>query len=157
MQHKGGAVIIEIGTAAESSGDPRVIRDLYEWLDRTPAVERHVKLQLTAAPQPGDTMGAADLINMVLNQGFAAGNLVLAYRAWRSARPAAPPITVTAADKIIVLGDASEETLHRLERLLRQTDSGETAERGTTGPEGHEDPRGLRDGDAGGDARESSR
>ncbi|WP_438483864.1 effector-associated constant component EACC1 [Streptomyces sp. S186] len=112
---------IRISTAADDDGGV-ALRDLYGWLRQDPDVRNHADLSLEAAQQSPGTMGALDVVNMVLGQGFSALNLALSYAAWRAARPTAPAITLTVNGVSITVRDGSEETVRRIVRELSTDD-----------------------------------
>lgn len=111
--------------------DRGAISDLYRWLGQDPEVRRYATANLDSRPEPPTAMGAVEVINLVLSQGFTALNLALAYASWRNARPAAPPITITVGIESITVQDASEETVRCLTQVLQSamssTDSDEVA------------------------------
>lgn len=74
--------------------DDGVVVDLYRWLRQDPDVRHGATVELAPQHAPDGAMGTIEIINMVLGQGFTALNLALAYASWRTARPAAPPITI---------------------------------------------------------------
>ncbi|MER6206584.1 effector-associated constant component EACC1 [Streptomyces sp. NPDC001642] len=99
--------------------DRGTISDLYRWLGQDPEVRRYVTATLDSRPESPTAMGAVEVINLVLGQGFTALNLALAYASWRNARPAAPPITITVGIESITVQDASEETVRCLAEALQ--------------------------------------
>ncbi|MEO3977858.1 hypothetical protein [Streptomyces sp. CAU 1734] len=107
---------IRISVAAEHG--TRAVADLHRWLRRDADVRRHAEIRLDALP-PAGAMGAVEIVSLVLGQGFAALNLALAYASWRTARPAAPPVTITAGGVSVTVPDASEESVRRIVELLR--------------------------------------
>ncbi|MGW2960784.1 effector-associated constant component EACC1 [Streptomyces sp. NPDC001220] len=112
---------IRVATTAEDGHD--TVSDLYRWLREDPDVRRHATVELMPSGRPGGAMGAVEIIDLVLSQGFSALNLAMSYAAWRTARPAAPPITitVTATDRPLTVDDASEETIRRIVQALQST------------------------------------
>ncbi|WP_173869343.1 hypothetical protein SALCHL_001756 [Streptomyces albus subsp. chlorinus] len=120
----GSAVEVEISVAG---GDAAATADLYRWLRDDPQLRRHAVVGLGTrqeadAPGSGGTggtaMGAFEVVELVLTQGFSAANLALAYAAWRSARPAAPPLTVVVDGTSLRIEGGSPEELARLVRAL---------------------------------------
>jgi hypothetical protein len=105
--------------------DHEAVSDLYRWLRQDADVRRHAVVELVPQQQPGGTMGAVEIINMVLGQGFTALNLALSYASWRTARPAAPPITITVTGGSITVEDASQETIRRIVEALGTTPAGD--------------------------------
>ncbi|EPD58866.1 MULTISPECIES: effector-associated constant component EACC1 [Streptomyces] len=93
--------------------------DLYRWLRQDPEV-RHRTPVTRGTARPGDgTMGAVEVIDLVLGQTFTALNLALAYAAWRTARPSGTPVTITAEGRSITVTGADEETVARIAAHLR--------------------------------------
>ncbi|MFJ9847897.1 hypothetical protein [Streptomyces sp. NPDC101150] len=117
MEERMDGLRVEIGVAADDAD--LAILDLYRWLRQDPDVRDHAELNL-GPPRAGDgTMGAVEVIDLVLGQGFAAVNLALACAAWRAARPAAPAITLTAnGTSITVRGNCDDATLQRIVAAL---------------------------------------
>lgn len=103
---------VRIGTV-EQDLEPALI-DLYRWLLRDPDVQRHTTIQWGPASPRSGTMGALDVINLVVGQGLTALNLALSYAAWRGARPAAPSVTFSVDGVSLTVHDASEETVRRI-------------------------------------------
>lgn len=106
------------------SGDDResALIDLYRWLLRDADVSRHATVGLSADAPGGGTMGAIDVINLVVGQGLTALNLALSYAAWRNARPSTPAVTITVDGRSITVHDASEETVRRIVAELASLD-----------------------------------
>ncbi|MEV8431180.1 hypothetical protein PGH47_00070 [Streptomyces sp. HUAS 31] len=114
---------IRISVPADESGV--TVRDLYRWLRLDDDVRRHGEVQLVPAERVSGTMGAIEVIDLVLGQGIAALNLALAYAAWRSARPGAPPVTVSVDGVSVTVQDGSEESVQRIVSVLRSLPSAE--------------------------------
>lgn len=103
-QRSVGSVRIRLG-ASGADGGARATLDFYAWLRQTPDVRDHADVSLRPVEQDdslrpaqqddAETMGAVEIIELVLSQGFAALNLALAYASWRTARPSAPAVTLT--------------------------------------------------------------
>jgi hypothetical protein len=102
------------------SGDDResALIDLYRWLLRDADVRRHATVSLSSDAPSSGTMGAIDVINLVVGQGLTALNLALSYAAWRNARPSAPAVTITVDGGSVTVHDASEETVRRIVAAL---------------------------------------
>ncbi|QKZ23936.1 effector-associated constant component EACC1 [Streptomyces chartreusis] len=116
---------IRISVPADESGV--TVRDLYRWLRLDDDVRRHGEVQLVPAEHVSGTMGAIEVIDLVLGQAIAALNLALAYAAWRSARPEAPPVTVSVDGVSVTVRDGSEESVQRIVSVLRSLPSAEAA------------------------------
>ncbi|GGN37017.1 effector-associated constant component EACC1 [Streptomyces fuscichromogenes] len=139
-ERQGENMRIRVATTAEDGQE--TVSDLYRWLRQDPDVRRHATVELMPSGRPGGAMGAVEIIDMVVSQGFSALNLAMSYAAWRTARPAAPPITitVTAVDRPLTVDDASEETIRRIVQALQPT----------PGRDRHEEPGAAGDGTEGG-------
>ncbi|MDX3714715.1 hypothetical protein PV733_38470 [Streptomyces europaeiscabiei] len=98
------------------SGNDReaALIDLYRWLLRDADVSRHATVDLSSDAPGAGTMGAIDVINLVVGQGLTVLNLALSYAAWRNARPSAPAVTITVDGGSVTVHDASEETVRRI-------------------------------------------
>lgn len=117
---------IRIETMADD--DRGAVSDLHQWLRQDADVRRHAVVELVPPQQTDGTMGAVEIISMVLGQGFTALNLALSYASWRTARPAAPPITITVNGGSITVEDASQETIRRIVEVLGSTPAGDSAD-----------------------------
>ncbi|MFF0159804.1 hypothetical protein ACFYRY_20045 [Streptomyces sp. NPDC005263] len=95
------------------------LTDLYRWFRQDDDLRRHAEVRLRPPRQTGGFMGALEVIDLVLSQGFAAANLALAYAAWRAGRPAAPPVTITIDGVSVTVRDGSEESVRQIVELLR--------------------------------------
>ncbi|MFC8567947.1 hypothetical protein ACFUIW_19515 [Streptomyces sp. NPDC057245] len=126
---------------AEPDDDVRTALDLYAWLRGDPDVRAHAEVGIGPSEPGGETMGAAEVVNLVVGQTFAALNLALAYASWRQARPAAPAVTLTVDGRSLTVEGASQETLRQIVELL-----GEPRTDGTQTPpvDGPRDPGGPR-------------
>ncbi|MEV1070090.1 hypothetical protein [Streptomyces sp. NPDC050263] len=120
---------IRIETTAED--DHGTVPDLYRWLRQDSDVRRHSVLELVPREQSVTTMGTVEIIDMVLGQGLTALNLALSYAAWRTARPAAPPITISVGGGSITVHDASEDTIRRIVEALASASAGDPADDAT--------------------------
>ncbi|MFI1014558.1 hypothetical protein [Streptomyces sp. NPDC020965] len=122
---------IQIGVL-EDRGDAAVA-DLHRWFRRDDDLRGRVEIRLEPLPQPG-AMGAVEIIELVLGQGFAALNLALSYAAWRAVRPTAPPVTITVDGVTVTVQDGSEESVRRIVAALRPVAPGEPVDRGADQP-----------------------
>ncbi|MFE1442689.1 hypothetical protein [Streptomyces sp. NPDC058739] len=122
VQHQllwGYALLVRLEASSE---DPAPILELHHWLRLDPDARRFADPTLVAPDAPDGSMGAADVIDLVLSQGFSAVNLALAYAAWRGTRPSAPSVTITHRGVSIVVTDASEDTVRRIVEHLSAAD-----------------------------------
>lgn len=105
---------MEVRIAVAEAEREAALIDLYRWLRQDPDVRRHTPVTL-APGTPGDgSMGAVDVIELIVGQGLSALNLVLSYAAWRNTRPSAPSLTITVNGGSLTVRDASEETIRRI-------------------------------------------
>lgn len=88
------------------------LQSLYGWLrdDRSVRGCAHVSLR-SAETKPGEMGGAVEAVQVVLDEGFNAANLLLAYLAWRGTRSARVDATIERGDTKISLTNASPETI----------------------------------------------
>ncbi|BCL27930.1 hypothetical protein ACFFS2_27855 [Streptomyces aurantiacus] len=108
--------------------------DLYRWLRQNPDVQRHAEVTLGPAHPGGETMGAVEVVNLVLGQAFTALNLALAYATWRAARPTAAPVTITVEGRSVTVTGADEDTMALIVALLRPAGSPEPLRTSTEAP-----------------------
>ncbi|MEV4518223.1 hypothetical protein AB0K00_55875 [Dactylosporangium sp. NPDC049525] len=97
-----------------SVSDAHAVQGLHGWLVRSADLDADI----TQASSATGHMGALDVIDVVLTHAVAAANLVIAYTAWRRARPDAPPITFTVNGVTVTAADASPETVERIRATL---------------------------------------
>ncbi|MBA6435743.1 MULTISPECIES: effector-associated constant component EACC1 [Streptomyces] len=135
---------MQVGITVESMGKEEVLLDLYRWLREDQDILRQDHVSLGSAVPSAGTMGAVEIINLVVGHGLTALNVALAYAAWRGARPTAPAVTVTFPGGSLTLHDASQETIQRVVEQLTAAASRTT----TSGPE--TDPRPAGEGQDGG-------
>jgi hypothetical protein len=65
-------------------------------------------------------MGAAlEAVKLVVDSGFAALNLALAYAAWRASRPSKSVVTIERDGTTVALADADPDEIDKIVRLLR--------------------------------------
>jgi hypothetical protein len=91
-----------------TADDGAISAELYEWLrdDRTAGV--------AAVSTDSETLGALDVIDVVLTQVTAWANLAVAIAAWRQSRSPAPAVTLTRPDGAtltLVAGEAGSAAL----------------------------------------------
>ncbi|MCX4904480.1 hypothetical protein [Streptomyces sp. NBC_00878] len=93
--------------------------ELYRWLRQDPRIRRHAEVSLGSSRPDLPTMGAFDVVNLVIGQGIAALNLALSYAAWRATRRSAPSVTITVHGRsITVEGRCDDATIRRIVELL---------------------------------------
>ncbi|OKJ90725.1 hypothetical protein AMK31_03140 [Streptomyces sp. TSRI0107] len=119
---------VRIAVAGAESGQGAALIDLYRWLRRDPDVHRHAAVGLAPSAPGSGTMGAVDVIELVVGQGLTALNLALAYAAWRRTRHSAPPLTIHVNGGSLTVHDASEETVRRIVAELSSLEEREARE-----------------------------
>lgn len=120
MNQRTGDLRVEIKADAKDADHTTL--DLYRWLEQDPDVRDHAVLGRRSSHPGAGTMGSVEIIDLVLGQGIALANFALSYCAWRTARPAAPAITITGNGRTVTLeGSCDAETVRR---LLESLDTG---------------------------------
>jgi hypothetical protein len=77
-------------------GDDREsLGSLWSWLREDRAMAEHGQLRLADPDTPEHRGAAVDVLQVVVNSGLAATQLVLAVAEWRRSRPSAPAVTIT--------------------------------------------------------------
>ncbi|MHC5902460.1 effector-associated constant component EACC1 [Streptomyces sp. S6] len=129
MEQRTDTLRLEIRAASDDADHTTL--DLYRWLEQDPDVRDHAVLSRRSldldTELDGDfdgecdgdfdlgTMGSVEIINLVLSQGVALANLALSYATWRTARPTATGITITANGRTVTLsGECDAETVRRI-------------------------------------------
>lgn len=103
-----------LSVTTPSVSDAHAVQALHGWLARSPDLDADITQTSSATGH----MGALDVINIVLTHAVAAANLVIAYTAWRRARPDAPPIVFTVGGITVTAADATPETVERIRATL---------------------------------------
>jgi hypothetical protein len=97
----------------------RELNSLYEWLREEPDIRRHARASLVAAePGPADMGAAFEIIQLVVDSGFQALSLALAYATWRATRPGRPQVSIERGGVRITLDDAKPDTVESIVRAL---------------------------------------
>ncbi|MFE7182610.1 effector-associated constant component EACC1 [Streptomyces erythrochromogenes] len=101
------------------------VGELYDWLRRDGELRRVATVSRVTGHAPG-TMGALDVIDVVVGQGIAAVNLGVAYATWRAARRTAPGLVVTLPGGTVTVTviDDGPEALERILAALREASAG---------------------------------
>ncbi|MFK8846240.1 hypothetical protein [Streptomyces sp. Ac-502] len=97
------------------------LRSLLNWLRREPEIRRTATLEMRErAPREGEMGAAADVLQLITDNGWNAANFALALAAWKRTRPRASRVTVRRNDLADALTDCSEEQIERIIRLLQE-------------------------------------
>ncbi|WP_162906993.1 effector-associated constant component EACC1 [Allorhizocola rhizosphaerae] len=103
---------------AVSCPDELALQDLYRWLRADADVMRAGDVTARAR-HTGGTMGALEVVDIVLTHAIALSSVLVAYASWRTARPKAPTITFKNDKGITVTAtDASPETIETIIEAL---------------------------------------
>jgi hypothetical protein len=116
--------MVKVRIAVAEAEREAALIDLYRWLRQDPDVGRHTPVALASSTPGGGSMGAVDVIELIVGQGLTALNLALSYAAWRATRSSAPPITINVNGGSFTVQDASEETVRRIVAELAALDEG---------------------------------
>lgn len=93
---------------------------LYAWLQEEPDIRRHSSMSLMSTkPSPSDMGAAFDVIQLVVDSGFQALSLALAYATWRAARPRRPQVTIERDGAKVTLDDADPDTVQAIVRAIQ--------------------------------------
>jgi hypothetical protein len=97
------------------------LRSLHAWLQDEPDVRRHARISLIAhEPKAGEMGPAFEVVQLIVNSGFQALSLAIAYAAWRSSRPTAPKVTIERGGTRLTLTEADEATVARIVQALER-------------------------------------
>lgn len=97
---------------------------LHRWLTRDPDVAGHATVRLGGAPRPGEMSGGAlDLVNVVLGNGIALTNLLVAVAAWRATRPRAPRVHVERDGVTVTVTGDDPQTVRALVAALERPEA----------------------------------
>ncbi|MEE6260121.1 effector-associated constant component EACC1 [Plantactinospora sonchi] len=79
------------------------LRRLAHWLREKDEIRTTAKIAVVPVqPAPG-TMGATEVIELVVNIGFSSANLALAIAAWRRSRAQAPVVRIEVGERSVVI------------------------------------------------------
>ncbi|MGW0631138.1 effector-associated constant component EACC1 [Streptomyces sp. NPDC002758] len=107
-------IIVEAGSADDQS-----LTSLYHWLAQDPDVIRQAGLALVPERSGlGEMGGAFDVINAIVSNGIALGNLALACAMWRQSRPSAPAVRIERDGVTVTVEDGSPERVSRVVAAL---------------------------------------
>jgi uncharacterized membrane protein YfcA len=115
-------MLVEISMVGNGPAD--ALSSLEAWLRRDRELRREVVIQ--AAPgAPRGTMGAAEVIGMVLTHAEAIGGVLLAFAAWRTSRREKPEgIQVKSRDRIVVITQGTPAEIDRIVKELLSDEAG---------------------------------
>lgn len=100
------------------------LSSLLAWLGEEPEIRQHARVSMVAEPGPSDMGAAFEAIQLVVNSGFQAASLALAYASWRATRRARPDTTIEVdRTRQAALDDAEPDIVKVIVRVLEQ-DSG---------------------------------
>ena len=68
---------------------------------------------------------AAEVIQLVTENGWSAASFVMAVVAWKRTRPRNPQITISRGDTMVSLTNCSDDEVERVIRILSEGQSGE--------------------------------
>jgi Xaa-Pro aminopeptidase len=84
-------------------GSTHDLRRLAQWLREKDEIRTTAKIAVVPVqPAPG-TMGATEVIELVVNIGFSSANLALAIAAWRRSRAQAPVVRIEVGERTVVI------------------------------------------------------
>jgi hypothetical protein len=67
---------------------------------------------------PADMGAVFDLIQLVVDSGFQAANLAVAYGTWRATRPRSPKVTIEHDGVIVTLDGSESDTFETIIQIL---------------------------------------
>jgi hypothetical protein len=114
---------IQIGMSGHDADDE--LRSLYAWLQDEPGVRHNAQISLVSgfgasdsAQSEGQMGSTLDVIQFVVNDGFQALSLALAYVTWRGTRVKRPPVTIEHGGTKVTLDDADPDSVQRIVNIL---------------------------------------
>lgn len=109
------AILIGIsGPSADSE-----LASLYAWLRDEPYIRQHAQLSLLSAKhKPADMGTGFDVLQLIVDSGFQAANLALAYAAWRRTRPRPPKVTIEHNGVTVTLDASESDTVEAIVQIL---------------------------------------
>lgn len=84
----------------------------YQWLQREPDVRQHAEISLEEAPLSPGALGTgwADVVQFILDDGFQAASLAIAYSTWRASRTLHGfRVTVSSGDTSVTIDSEDPE------------------------------------------------
>ncbi|MET8281748.1 hypothetical protein [Micromonospora sp. NPDC005174] len=96
---------------------PAELNALYGWLRIDPALAR--KADVRSAPPPAGSMGALDVVDVVLTHATAVSSLAVSVLAWWQSRPRSSSVTIVRSDgHRLTVDDASQVTAEMIAQFL---------------------------------------
>ena len=111
----------EVSIAIRMSGEDAEfeLRSLCDWLRHEPDVARSARIALAPGiAAPGEMGAQLEVIQLVMDDGFQALNLALAYAAWRATQGSKPRVVIERSGVRISLDDADPDLIHRIVRAM---------------------------------------
>jgi hypothetical protein len=96
------------------------LSSLFAWLRDEADLRQTAQISLLAAePEPAEMGPAFDVIQLVVDSGFQAMNLALAYASWRATRPSKPSVTIEYNGVTITLDGSETDAVETIVGLLK--------------------------------------
>jgi len=99
--------------------DPLATASLYTWLRKSPLEGVQGEPLLVRRSGETTTMGAADVVNIVVSNAIGLGSLLVAFGSWRQSKRRAPAVTFRLGDVEVRLDDDDPETMKTVLRVLK--------------------------------------
>jgi hypothetical protein len=98
----------------------RELGSLYAWLQEEPDIRRYSSMSLVPTEPSDSEMGAEfEVIKLVVDSGFQALSLALAYASWRATRPRHPQVTIEHGGAKVTLDDDDPDTVQAIIRAVQ--------------------------------------
>ena len=98
----------------------RELGSLYAWLQADSDIRQHARMSLVPAEVAVSEMGTTfDVLQLVVDSGFQALNLALAYATWRATRPSRSEVTIECEGAKVTLDNDNPDTVEAILRVLR--------------------------------------
>jgi hypothetical protein len=95
------------------------LRSLCDWLRHEPDVARSARIAFgRGVAEPGEMGVQLEVIQLVMDSGFQALNLALAYAAWRATRASKPRVVIECSGAKVSLDDADPDLVHKIVRAM---------------------------------------
>lgn len=116
---------MQLTLAVDGDADGQETGTLRDWIRRDRSLRGRLSTPAGTDTPPG-AMGSLELLNVVVSNGIALGNLLLAVGAWRLSRPSPPSVRITVNGGEIVVETSDPGVLAALARTVREADGTET-------------------------------